>query len=97
MANSYETGSTITLKAIFSDISGVLTNTDELPIVTIYDKNFRVVSSNLISEHESLGTYKLIYSIPTGSEQSAYYYEFKSTLAGIVSLNRNKFFVKFCR
>jgi hypothetical protein len=96
MANTYETGSTITLRATFSDILDVPTSTDGLPSVTIYDTNFREVGSAFTSEQEGIGQYKLIYSIPQGVESTVYYYEFKGTFGGMVALNRNKFFVRFC-
>jgi hypothetical protein len=94
MANVYETGSTVMLKAIFTDSEDVLTNVDGLPTVAIYDRNYRQVAS-LTSEQESQGTYKALYSIPEGVEETVYYYEFKGVMAGVTSLNRNRFLAKF--
>lgn len=94
MANVYQTGSSVLLKANFTDLYEEPTNTDSLPIVTIYDRNFHEIAT-LTSEQESQGTYKTVYTIPDGIEETVYYYEFKGTLAGVVGLDRGKFFVKF--
>jgi hypothetical protein len=95
VANTYKTGSTITLRASFTDISGALTNTESEPIVSVYDKNFQLVGEPLIATQEEVGKYKLFYQIPEGVESTVYFYEFKATMGGIVALNRKKFFAQF--
>jgi hypothetical protein len=95
MAKFYETGSTVTLRATFVDITGTPTNTEEMPTVTIYDENFRVVGTPLTAIQESTGNYKVDYLIPFGTESKVYFYEFKGTLTGILALNRDKFYARF--
>jgi hypothetical protein len=95
MANFYETGSTVTLRATFVDISGTPTNTEGLPTVTIYDENFRVVGSPITATFESTGNYKVDYIIPFGTANKVYFYEFKGSLTGILALNRDKFYARF--
>lgn len=94
MANFYETGSTVTLRATFVDISGTPTNTEDMPTVTIYDGNFRKINT-LTATLESTGNYKVDYLIPFGTTNSVYFYEFKGSLTGIIALNRDKFYARF--
>lgn len=96
MTNMYETGSTVTLRATFTDIiTGQPTNTDVIPTVTIYDKNFAIIDS-FEANVEGVGKYKLVYTIPSGTAESTYFYEFKGTLTGVIALNRGKFYTRFC-
>lgn len=94
MTNFYESGSTVTLRASFVDISGTLTNTEELPIVTIYDENFKKIKE-ITSTFEETGKYKADFLIPFSTNAKTYFYEFKGSLAGIIALNRDKFFSQF--
>lgn len=95
MANSYESGSSVLLRAVFTDLNGDLTDTDTPPLVTIYNRNFREIAT-LTSEQESPGAYKTVYTIPEEVDETVYYYEFKGTLAGVIALDRDKFYAKFC-
>jgi hypothetical protein len=95
MTNTYETGSTVTLRAVFTDIiTGQPTNTDELPTVIIYDSDYVEIGS-FTAVAEDVGRYKLVYSIPSGTKPTTYFYEFKGSLTGIIALNRNKFYARF--
>lgn len=96
MTNTYETGSTVTLRAVFTDIiTGEPTNTDEIPTVIIYDTDYQEIGS-FVATAEDTGRYKLVYSIPKGTKPTTYFYEFKGALTGITALNRNKFNARFC-
>lgn len=98
MANIYETGNTITLKASFKDSLGNAKDPDTFPTVTIYDNKFAMVGTPITLTEDSkkgIGEYEFNYTIPVGNVQQLYFYEFKGIVGGTVGLNRGQFLARF--
>lgn len=97
MANTYETGNTIILTALFKDNLGNPTDLDIHPTLTVYDANYNILNSyNLdINNLKSTGLYEFFYTIPIAEGLQNYFYEFKGVMKGTVGLNRGQFSAKF--
>ena len=96
MANSYLSGNTIRLEAIFTDFSGTATNPDIVKFI-LYDYAHNKISEITLGTNNRLSTgiYYADYTIPTDSSGKTFYYEFYGEIGGKPSLSRGEFKVSF--
>lgn len=97
MGNTYETGNTIRLTALFKDNLGNPTDVDSHPTLTVYDGNYDIINSFILDQNNmiSTGFYEYFYTIPMSEGLQNYFYEFKGVLKGTIGLNRGQFSAKF--
>ena len=94
--NTYETGNTIRLRGTFNNNAGTPTDPD-VPTVRVYDNFYTLLGEFILgtANRISTGTYQYDYTIPSGTIDKVYYYEFYGEYSGVPALNRGKFLAKF--
>lgn len=98
MSNIYLSGSTIRIKATFTDFDNIKIDPDLVKII-FYDDKYTKKSEFVLGEDNrlELGVYYFDYTLPSESyNNKKFYYEFYGEYHGKIFLNRESFLVKFC-